>query len=91
MQDKTSKIILLASELVIFCTFFSIFMINFIQNEYLLDLITSFVMFCVLGFIVFEGLIEVYKFLRLVKILINRFKVNRRQKEDSNVNSAITL
>ena len=91
MKDKSSKIILLASELVIFFTFFGIFMINFIQSEYWLDFITSFVMYGVFGFIMLECLIEVFKFCGLAKDLIKRFRANRSAKADLTVNSGISF
>ena len=86
LKEKSSQVILIASELTILLTFFCIFMINFIKNKYWLDFITSLVMYGVIGFILFEGLIEIYKFGMVLKEMINHFKSKGRQNVDIVIN-----
>ena len=87
LKDKDSQVILIASESIILITFFSIFLINFTQSQYWNDFITSVVMYSLIGFIGFEGLIEIYKFFKSFRDLVNRFKVKRKAK----FNLAISL
>ena len=80
LKEKSSQIILIASELTILITFFCIFFINFTENEDRLDCITSVLIYSVIGFIAFEGLIEIYKFYGFIKELRNHFKNKRKEK-----------
>ena len=82
LKEKTSQVILIASELTILFTFFCILMINFTQKKYWLDFITSLVMYSVIGFIVFEGFMEISKFCMFLRDLIKNFKRKMREKVD---------
>ena len=57
-------------------------MINFTKTKYFQDFITSVVMISVIGFIAFEGLIEIYKFCGFLKDLLNQYKSKKVAKAD---------
>ena len=82
LKEKSSKMILIASEITILITFLCVFMINFTKSKYLQDCITTIVMISVIGFIAFQGLIEIYKLFVFLKDLLNHFKKKRRAKAD---------
>ena len=80
LKEKDSQVTLIASESIILFTFFNIFLINFTQSKYWHYFITGVVMYSLIGFIGFQGLIEIYKFFKSSRDLVNRFKVKRKAK-----------
>ena len=82
---------MVASELVILITFFCIFMINFTDSDKWHHFITEFVIYSVIGFIIFEGFIEILKFYRVIKDLIDRHIRNKRAKAELIINSVNSL
>ena len=83
LEEKSDKLILIASELAILVTFLCIFMINFTHSDYWLDFITYFIMFSVVGFIILEAAIEICKMFGLIKCIIIRFKAKKELKVTS--------
>ena len=87
MNDKKDKAVLMASEFVILLTFFSILIINFIQSEFWLDIISHAVVFSLFGFITIEVLVELFKVVEGFKNYFAKLKI---QVKNNNVSGMMT-